>query len=172
MKNYKIRKVSIEDAESLIEFLSQVDNETKFLSREVGELTITKEMEEKLLTKMVEDSNSEFLVCEFLGKIVATCNVFRKSTALRYKHRAGIGVAVLKEFHNLRIATSLIELAIEWCADKTDIEQIELEVIKENASAIHLYEKFGFKKVSKMPNYFKYKDGTYADAYIMIKFLK
>ena len=40
-------------------------------------------------------------------------------------------------------------------AGENDVELINLEVRGDNSRAIHLYEKFGFKKVGTLPAYFK-----------------
>ena len=54
-------------------------------------------------------------------------------------------------------------------AEKTGYEQAELEVIADNKSAIALYEKLGFKIYGTFPDNMKYPDGSYVDAYWMMK---
>lgn len=49
--------------------------------------------------------------------------------------------------------------------------QLELEVVADNDRAIALYKKIGFEKMGTFPHNMKYKDGTYADAYWMVKIL-
>lgn len=49
------------------------------------------------------------------------------------------------------------------------IEQIELEVAADNDRAVALYKKMGFVICGTFPNNMKYKDGTYADAYWMVR---
>lgn len=51
---------------------------------------------------------------------------------------------------------------LQYVLDHYDIENITLEVNVHNEAAIHLYEKIGFKVVSKRPSYY---DGV--DAYLM-----
>ena len=48
-------------------------------------------------------------------------------------------------------------------------EQAELEVMAENENAIAMYEKLGFKKYGTFPDNMKYADGSYMDAYWMMK---
>ena len=50
-------------------------------------------------------------------------------------------------------------------------EQVELEVVAQNTRAIALYEKFGFVKIGDLPHYYKYRDGSYADALRMLRVL-
>lgn len=54
-------------------------------------------------------------------------------------------------------------------AKKAGYEQAELEVISDNKPAVALYEKLGFKIYGTFPDNIKYADGTYADAYWMMK---
>ena len=51
-------------------------------------------------------------------------------------------------------------------AKENEIEIINLEVRSDNAAAIHLYEKFGFKKTGTIPAFFKI-GGVYVDFDIM-----
>ncbi|MBS6705903.1 MAG: hypothetical protein KH281_05650 [Lachnospiraceae bacterium] len=45
----------------------------------------------------------------------------------------------------------------------------KLEVVTENHRAISLYQKMGFRICGTLPDNMKYKDGTYADAYWMMR---
>ncbi len=54
-------------------------------------------------------------------------------------------------------------------AEKIGYEQAEREVIASNKSAVGLYEKLGFKIYGIFPNSMKYGEGSYADAYWMMK---
>ena len=62
----------------------------------------------------------------------------------------------------------MLEIVLD-IAEKIGYEQAELEVIASNKSAIALYEKLGFKVYGTFPNNMKYRDGSYADAYWMMK---
>ena len=44
-------------------------------------------------------------------------------------------------------------------------------MVADNDRAIALYKKIGFEKMGTFPHNMKYKDGTYADAYWMVKIL-
>ena len=46
-------------------------------------------------------------------------------------------------------------------ARKAGIEIIMLEVRSDNAGAIHLYEKYGFRRVGLMPAYFKIENAYF-----------
>lgn len=63
-------------------------------------------------------------------------------------------VAVLPEYRNLGIATSLINKMIEICKC-SEIVSMTLEVRETNYQAIKLYSKFGFKAVGIRPKYYQ-----------------
>ena len=54
-------------------------------------------------------------------------------------------------------------------AKNVGYEQAELEVMTENKDAIHLYEKLGCEKHGTFPDNMKFADGSYMDAYWMMK---
>ena len=56
-------------------------------------------------------------------------------------------------------------------AGKIGYEQAELEVVTSNEQAIALYRGLGFDIYGTQKHSMKYKDGCYADEYLMVKFL-
>ncbi len=70
------------------------------------------------------------------------------------KRRTGIGTLLLTKLINL--------------AKKDKVLRILLEVSEKNIAAVSMYEKLGFKKISKRKNYYNNSEG-FSDAYIMEK---
>ena len=70
------------------------------------------------------------------------------------KRRRGIGTLLLTKLINL--------------AKKDKVLRILLEVSEKNIAAVSMYEKLGFKKISKRKNYYNNSEG-FSDAYIMEK---
>lgn len=101
-------------------------------------------------------------------KVVGVCGI-SWSNNLKTKHRARIGIAILKEFWNQGIGTVLMKEAIKTAEKNKDIIQIELDFVEGNERAKALYEKMGFKIVGIKPNAIRLKDGTLLDEYSMIK---
>lgn len=87
-------------------------------------------------------------------EIVGTANLERMSR--RMSHRAMVGIAVLKSEWNHGIGRILIKRIIDY-AKNQGIEFINLEVRSDNIAAIHLYEKFEFKKTGIIPAFLKIK---------------
>ena len=75
----------------------------------------------------------------------------------RMSHRAELGMTVTKANWNQGVGSMLMERLIQYAKDN-GIELIYLEVREDNAAAIHLYEKFGFRQTGTLPAYFKIGD--------------
>jgi len=70
------------------------------------------------------------------------------------KRRRGIGTLLLTKLINL--------------AKKDKVLRVILEVSENNIAAVSMYEKLGFKKISKRKNYYNNSEG-FSDAHIMEK---
>ena len=169
-KNFIVRTPVEEDAQELIDQMQIVDTETKFLAREPGEFCFTVEQERGFIRNSMNDENRCFLIAEVDGRIVANCSVGIVMNNKRFLHRAGMGIAVMKEYWSRGIGKIMMQECINWCKDK-GIEQLELDVVAQNDRAISMYENFGFQVYGTKKHALKYSDGTYDDEYYMILFL-
>lgn len=158
------------DEDALIRQMKRVDQETKFLAREADEFSFTLEQERVFIEHSLKDENRLFLVAEVGDDIVGNCSVGLLSSNRRYLHRASMGIAVCKAYWHQGIGKKLMQSCIDWCREK-GIEQLELEVVTDNARAFAMYESFGFHIYGTKKHAMKYSDGTYADEYHMILFM-
>lgn len=166
-ENALIRSPKQNDAEQLLYHIIKTSDETDFMSRYGEEITFTVEQEEAFI-KNIQESSKDMMICvEIDGKVIANAGFGPVSSFLRNKHRATFGICVQKEYWNMGIGSILMPPIIE-AAKKMGYELLELEVIAGNERAIHLYEKYGFQTYGKRMHAFKYKDGTYADEYLMM----
>jgi len=156
-----------EDAQMLIDHFKTVCGETPFLSRDPEEVTFTVEDEEAFISSQ-NDSPKNVLVLAFLdGEYVGNCSLMG-STLSRATHRATLGICLYQKYTRLGIGRRLIEFLFNL-AKQMNLEQIELEVVANNSGAISLYKKLGFEIFGTLPDNVKYKDGSYADVYFMVK---
>lgn len=86
----------------------------------------------------------------------------------RYSHRCELAIALYKEYCGFGIGKAMLQIVLDF-AKNVGYEQAELEVMAENKDAIHLYEKLGFEKYGTFPDNMKFADGSYMDAYWMMK---
>lgn len=65
-------------------------------------------------------------------------------------------LAILPEYQNKKVASQLLTYSFEKLTCK---KYFSLEVKQNNTKAIGLYEKFGFKIIKNLPNYYEDSDG-------------
>lgn len=162
-----IRSLAESDAEEMIRFMNQVDTESRFLTREHGEFTYTPDEERAIIRARSEDPGALWLIAEQNGRILANCSITRVMNRKRLLHRAGIGIVVRKECWGMGIGRAVMRECIAF-ARRAGYEQVELDVVADNARAIALYESLGFKLTGTKPHEMKYPDGSYADGCFMV----
>ena len=96
-------------------------------------------------------------------EIIGTASLNRKHK--RMSHRGEFGISLKKAWWGRGAASALME-AILVFAKENDFEQLNLEVRSDNARAIRLYEKYGFRKLCTFPRFFKI-NGEYIDFDLM-----
>lgn len=162
-----LRNPREEDARMLIDYLKITCGETRYLVKEPEEITMTLEEEEAFIRKQNDSENSLILLGFLNGRYVGNCSLMGNGP-LRYRHRVSMGIALYQEFTGLGIGRVMIGALLKIAGEK-GFEQVELEVVKDNERAIRLYREMGFEICGTFPNNMKYKDGSYADAYYMVR---
>ena len=163
-----LRSAEEKDAESLLDFLKITAAETPFLLREPDEIALSIEQEQDFIKAKKDSENEILLIAEIEGKHIGNCSLMSVGGFRRYRHRCEIAIALYQEYCGLGIGKAMLEMLLN-IAKQVGYEQAELEVIANNKSAIALYEKLGFQKYGTIPDNMKYADGSYADAYWMMK---
>ena len=152
----------------MLDYLKATSVETPYLVNEPEEITLTLEQEERFITANAENERA-LMIAGFLdGEHVGNCSFHMVSGKKRFLHRCGLGIALYQKFCGLGIGRQMMELVLEQ-AKRCGYEQVELEVVAENKRAVRLYESLGFEICGKMVHGMKYKDGSYADMYMMVK---
>jgi len=163
------RSPRLEDAAQLLQYLSDTARETYFLIRTPEECTMTLEQEENYIRNLIE-KDAELCICCFIdGKLAGNCSL-RPHRRIKTKHRASIGIALLREFWGLGIGTAMFEEMIA-IGKQWGLMQLELAVIEGNDRAIALYKKMGFETISFVPNAIRMPDGSYVKEFLMVKTL-
>ncbi len=156
-----------EDAQRLLDYLKTTSGETCFLIREPDEVTMTEEDERRFIRMQNESERDVMLLAFYDGEFAGNGSLMGMGPS-RYRHRAGVAIALFQAYTGLGIGRAMME-ALLAIAREHGIEQVELEVVADNARAIALYKKLGFEVYGTMPRNMKYLDGTYADVYWMMK---
>ena len=138
-KELLLRCPAQEDAALLIDYLKTTCGETPYLSKEPEEVLLTLEEEKEFIRRTNVSKNSVML-----------------------------GIALFQKYTGMGIGKILIRRLCE-IAKEHGFEQMELQVIARNERAIRLYKGMGFQIYGTFPDSTKYRDGTYADTYWMMK---
>ena len=161
------RTPEVEDAEKMLNYIKTACGETDFLQRypeEWDEASI--EGEEKWIKGLRDSQNSLDIACYIDGEIVGNFEISFRS-GIKTSHRAGVGIAILKQYWNLGIGSAMFEVLISSAEARAEIQIVELQFMEGNDRARALYEKYGFKVVAERPNAFKLKDGRLLKEYFM-----
>lgn len=162
-----LRSPDMFDAEQMLEHMRQTSAETEFMSRYPEEITVSVEAQSRFL-QMIENDADNFMLAAYMGgHMVGNAGITRVRDNLKYRHRANFGISLREEVCGLGLGTLMMQ-EISEIVKRTAFEQLELTVFKDNARAIRLYEKMGFRKVGVLPGAYRLKDGSYHDEVQMV----
>lgn len=142
MENLNISKMTLDDLNSIKDVLiSDFDDFWNY----------------NILKEELQNENSKYLVAKINSNIVGFAGI-----KLILDEADIMNIVVRKDMRNQGIGTSLLKNLIKLCSE-FDVKRINLEVSSDNFTAIHLYERFGFKQVGNRNDY--YSSGS--DAILM-----
>lgn len=104
----------------------------------------------------------------FQDQVIGWADIIPASNP-RLSHRGFLGMGIHKGYRGKGLGTHLLTKALKH-AKMLGLEKVELSVYTENARAIYLYRKFGFKDIGVIRNYRKL-NGVYFDCLEMELFL-
>ncbi|WP_176414563.1 GNAT family N-acetyltransferase [Photorhabdus luminescens] len=137
---FVFREVNVEDANSLIVFLNDLDNTSEFMLLEPGERKTSVEERADIIKGFGKDR--QMLICEDNKNVVGFI-VISRGEVNRNRHLGSIVLGVKKEYRNKGIARTLLDRAQDW-SRKNGINRLELTVAIKNTLAIKLYLSSGF----------------------------
>ncbi len=138
------RELDAHDAEVVLDYLNKVGGETDFLT--FGEEGISYTVEqEKVVLRNMKETERNYMIGGYINENLVTIGSITSSSKKRLKHKADIGISVLKDYWNIGIGSRMMEYLISLCKEK-NFKKIDLLVYENNEKAIKLYEKFGFIK--------------------------
>ena len=141
-----IRKAELSDLDKLLEFEQGVIASERPFDESLKSEEITYYDLEKLIT----DENSQLVVAEHEGELIASgYALIKKSESFeKYDYFAYLGfMFVAPKYRRKGINKQVIDSLIKWSKNKGIIE-VRLEVFDQNQSAVSAYEKLGFNKTS------------------------
>ena len=160
---FAIERARPEEAAALLDYMKIIGGETDNLSFGAEGVPHSIEEEQAYLRAQCNSADNVRYFAKVDGEIIGTASLNRRSN--RMSHRGGFGISLKKVWWGCGAAPALME-AILTFAKENGFEQLNLEVRSSNARAIHLYEKYGFRKLCTFPRFFKI-NGEYVDFDLM-----
>ena len=160
---FVIERARAEDGAALLQYLKIIGGETNNLSFGPEGVPLSVEAEEGYLRAQEDSADNVQYLAKVDGEIIGTASLNRKPNRMR--HRGEFGISLKKAWWGCGAASALVEKILAF-ARENGFEQLNLEVRSDNARAIRLYEKLGFRKLCTFPAFFKI-DGEPVDFDLM-----
>lgn len=162
---WRLRCPDAADAKALAALRLKIDGETEYLDREAGEALLSADSFAQLIEKDAAAERSLFLVAEIDGEIVGFARCVGL-TLSRFRHKAEFGICIAQSCWGQGIGETMLQTILKW-ADAVGLKKIALTVVKENVSAIRLYERCGFVCEGLLKNDRLHRNGQFYDTLIM-----
>lgn len=162
-----IRPIEPRDANHLLALLRQLltESTTFTLNQDISKLAV--DDEEANILNLQTTTNNIILVAvdekENLYGLVSA------SALLQNARHAEIGLAVLQAYQGFGLAQALMDELLTWADDYSTVTQLMLTVQAQNVTAIHIYEKFAFKKVAQSNQVITLSTGDNVEVFDMVR---
>ncbi|MEE3496970.1 MAG: GNAT family N-acetyltransferase [Butyrivibrio sp.] len=170
LKNGKealLRNGEFADGEAVFVNFNETHAETDYLLSYPDENSFDAQQEAEFLKEKTESLNEIEIVAVVDGVVAGTAGIEAVGAKYKLKHRAELGIAILKEYWGLGIGKALMEACIE-CAKDAGYTQLELNVVAENERAVSLYKKMGFVEYGRNPRGFNSRVSGYQEVVYML----
>ena len=170
LKNGKealLRNGEFADGEAVFVNFNETHAETDYLLSYPDENSFDAQQEAEFLKEKTESPNEIEIVAVVDGVVAGTAGIEAVGAKYKLKHRAELGIAILKEYWGLGLGKALMEACIE-CAKDAGYTQLELNVVAENERAVALYRKMGFVEYGRNPRGFNSRISGYQEVVYML----
>ena len=141
--------------------------ETDYLLTYPDENSFDPEQESQFLKEKTGSSDEIEIIALIEGKIAGTAGIEAVGRKYKVKHRAELGISILKEYWGLGLGKALTRACIQ-CAKEAGYTQVELNVVAENKAAISLYQSMGFVEFGRNPKGFNSRTNGYQELVYML----
>ena len=158
-----------DSADGLIVFenFNATHAETDFLLSYPDENSFDPEQEAQFLKEKTLSSDEIEIIAIIDGKVAGTAGIGAVGRKYKVKHRAELGISILKEYWSLGLGKALTKACIQ-CAKEAGYTQLELNVVAENEAALSLYQSLGFVEFGRNPKGFNSRMSGYQELVYML----
>lgn len=103
-----------------------------------------------------------------MPEVVGSAGLHPAGVAVRRRHVMMMGISVRSDAQGQGVGTALMQALCDWCDNWGQVLRLELSVYADNARAIALYQRFGFRQEGLHRGY-ALRDGAYVDALSMAR---
>ena len=161
-----IRSGDASDGRAVYENFNLTHAETDYLLSYPEENSYEPEQEARFLEDKATSPDAIALVAVINGKVAGTAGIEAVGKKYKVKHRAELGISILKVFWGLGLGKALAEACIR-CAKEAGYAQLELNVVAENQRALSLYRGLGFEEFGRNPKGFNSRTNGYQELIYM-----
>ena len=162
-----LRNGEYADGEAVFVNFNETHAETDYLLSYPDENSFDAQQEAEFLKEKTESPNEIEIVAVVDGVVAGTAGIEAVGSKYKLKHRAELGIAILKEYWGLGLGKALMEACIE-CAKEAGYTQLELNAVAENERAVALYKKMGFVEYGRNPRGFNSRVSGYQEVVYML----
>ena len=170
LKNGKealLRNGDAADGIPVYENFNATHAETDYLLSYPDENSFDPVQEAQFLEEKTISTDEIEIIAIIDGRVAGTAGIEAVGRKYKVKHRAEMGISILKEYWGLGLGKALTKACIQ-CAKKAGYTQLELNVVSENEAAISLYKSFGFAEFGRNPRGFNSRTSGYQELVYML----
>lgn len=169
LKNGKealLRNGDAADGLAVFENFNATHAETDYLLSYPDENSFDPEQEAQFLQEKTDSPDEIEIIAIIDGEVAGTAGIEAIGRKHKLRHRAEMGISILKEYWGLGLGKALTKACIQ-CAKEAGYTQVELNVVAENEAAIHLYQSLGFEIFGRNPRGFNSRISGYQELVYM-----
>ena len=155
------------DGAAVYDCFNATHAETDYLLSYPDENSFDPEQEALFLEKKTNSPDEIEIIALIDGTIAGTAGIEAVGNKYKVKHRAELGISVLREYWGLGLGKALTE-ACTQCAKEAGYTQVELNVVAENEAAMCLYQSLGFEEFGRNPRGFNSRISGYQELVYML----
>ena len=155
------------DGGAVFENFNQTHAETDYLLSYPDENSFDPEQEAEFLENKTNSPNEIEIIALVDGEVVGTAGIEAVGSKYKVRHRAELGISVLKAYWGLGLGKALTRACIQ-CARDAGYVQLELNAVAENERALELYRSVGFVEFGRNPRGFHSRTGRYQELVYML----